>query len=71
MKVILDIKENKRVPFFMEMIKGLDYVSVLKEIKEKSKSRLISDLAEAFNDVKLHEQGKKKLKTAKDLLNEL
>lgn len=71
MKVILDIKENKRVPFFMEMIKGLDYVSVLKEIKEKRKSRLISDLAEAFNDVKLHEQGKKKLKTAKDLLNEL
>lgn len=71
MKVILDIKENKRVPFFMEMIKGLDYVSVLKEIKEKRKSRFISDLAEAFNDVKLHEQGKKKLKTAKDLLNEL
>ena len=28
------------------------------------------DLAEAFNDVKLYEQGKKQLKSAKDLLNE-
>lgn len=71
MKVILDIQENSRVPFFMEMIKSLGYVSVIKEIKDKRKSQFISELAEAFNDVKLHEQGKKKLKSAKDLLNEL
>jgi hypothetical protein len=25
MKVILDIKENNRVPFFIEMVKSLDY----------------------------------------------
>jgi len=31
----------------------------------------IQDMAEAFNDVKLYEQGVKKLKRAKDLLNEL
>jgi len=71
MKVILDIKENNRIPFFMEMIKSLDYISVIKEVKEERKSQFITDLAEAFNDVKLYEQGKKKLKTAKDLLNEL
>uniref|UniRef100_A0A0P6C9L6 Uncharacterized protein n=1 Tax=Daphnia magna TaxID=35525 RepID=A0A0P6C9L6_9CRUS len=71
MKLILDIKENNRVPFFMEMLKGLDYISVIKEVKQKRKSQLISDLAEAFDDVKLHEQGKKKLKSAKDVLNEL
>jgi hypothetical protein len=71
MKVILDIQENSRVPFFMEMIKSLGYVSVIKEVKDKRKSQFISELAEAFNDVKLHEQGKKKLKSAKDLLNEL
>lgn len=35
------------------------------------KSEFISDLAESFNDVKLHEAGKKKFKSAKDLLNEL
>jgi hypothetical protein len=71
MKVILDIKENDRIPFFMEMVKSLGYISVIKEVKEEQKSQFISDLADAFNDVKLYEQGKKKLKTAKDLLNEL
>lgn len=70
MKVILDIKEN-RAPFFMELLKSLDYVHILKEVKDKEKSQAIQDLAEAFNDVKLYEEGKKKLKSAKDLLNEL
>jgi len=71
MKVILDIKENNRIPFFMEMLKSLDYISIIKEVKEERKSQFISDLAEAFNDVKQYEQGKKKLKSAKDLLIEL
>ena len=70
MKVIPDIKE-KRASFFMELINGLDYVSIVKEVKDKRKRQFIKDMAEAFNDVKLHEQGKKKLKNAKDLLNEL
>lgn len=55
----------------MEMIKSLGYVSIIKEVKDKRKSQYISELAEALNDVKLHEEGKKKLKSAKDLLNEL
>ena len=71
MKLILDIKEKSRIPFFMELVKSFDYVSVVKEIKEERKSQFVTDLAEAFNDVKLYEQGKKKLKRAKDLLNEL
>lgn len=71
MKVILDITQNNRIPFFMEMIKSLDYITVVKEVKDEAKSQFVADLAEAFNDVKLFEQGKKKLKSAKDLLNEL
>ncbi len=70
MKVILDIKENSRVSFFMELVKSLDYVSVLKEVKDDRKGQFIADLADAFNDVKLYEEGKKKLKSAKELLNE-
>ncbi len=70
MKVILDIKES-RVPFFMELIKSLDFVHVIKETSSKEKSEAIESLTEAFNDVKLYEQGKKELKSAKDLLNEL
>jgi len=70
MKVILDIKDN-RIPFFMELVKSLDYISVVKEVKNDQKSRFIEEMAEAFNDVKLHEQGKIKLKSAKSLLDEL
>jgi L-cysteine desulfidase len=66
MKVILDIKDN-RVPFFMELVKNLDFISIVKEVKDKAKSEAIQDLAEAFNDVKLYEEGKKKLKSAKHL----
>ena len=71
MKVILDITENSRIPFFMELVRSLGYISVIKEVKDEKKSEFVTDLAEAFNDVKLYEQGKKKLKSAKDLLNEL
>jgi len=70
MKVILDIKET-RIPFFMELIKSLDYIRIVKEIKDEKKSRAVSELAEAFRDAELHEQGKKKLKSAKELLGEL
>ncbi len=70
MKVILDIQEN-RVPFFMELLKSLDYISILKEVKNKKKSQTIQDLAEAFHNVKRYEEGQKNLKPAKNLLDEL
>lgn len=46
-------------------------MKVKPDIKEESKSRFVADLAEAFMDVKLYEQGKKKLRSAKELLDEL
>ena len=70
MKVILDIQESK-VPFFMELLNSLDYIRILKEVSDKEKGKAIEDLVEAFNDVKLYEEGKKELKSAKDLLDEL
>lgn len=71
MKLLLDITDNSRVPFFMELLNGLDYISVIKEVKDKQKSQIIADLAESFHDVKLYEQGKKKLKSAKEMVNGL
>ncbi len=53
------------------MLKGLDYVKVVKQIDDAKKSQTISDLAEAFEDVKLHQNGKKKLQTAQELIDEL
>ena len=40
MKVILDIKENNCVPFFMEMVKSLDYINIIKEVKNKKRVNL-------------------------------
>lgn len=70
MKVILDIEEGKEA-FFMELVKSLDFIKVIQQVDDKEKGQVVQDLIEAFNDAKLHEQGKKKLKSAKDLLNEL
>lgn len=71
MTIILDIKEDSRIPFFMELLKSLKYVNIVKQVQDEHKSQFITDLADAFDDVKKYEQGKKKLKSAKDLLNEL
>ena len=60
MKIILEVKEN-RFPFFLELVKSLDY---------KQKGIFIEEMAESLSGVKLHEQGKKKLKSAQKLLNE-
>ena len=70
MKIILDIPEE-RASFFEELINSFDYVSVIKIVKDPKKSKRVLEMAEAFNDAKLHEQGKKKLKTAKEFFNEL
>ncbi|MBS1559449.1 MAG: hypothetical protein JST69_12065 [Bacteroidetes bacterium] len=70
MKMILDVPEAKS-SFFEELLNSLSYVNVIKVINDPKKGKQVSDLASSFNDVKLHEQGKKKLKTAKDFFNEL
>lgn len=36
MKVILDI-ENNKAPLFMELVKSLDYIKVVKEVKDEQK----------------------------------
>jgi hypothetical protein len=71
MMVILNIKENNRTPFFMELVNSLDYIDVIKQVKTDKQREFISDLSEAFDNVKQYEQGMKKLKSAKELLNEL
>lgn len=70
MKLILDIKEN-RASFFLELLNSLNYVKVLRKVKDEKKDQAMQELTEAFHDVKLYEQGKKKLKSGKELLDEL
>lgn len=70
MKVVLDIKDEAHAIKFMDIVEKLDYVDVLMQIRDKKTSQFISDMVESFDNVRQYEQGKKQLKSAKDLLNE-
>jgi hypothetical protein len=69
MKLIIDIPDNE-VVFGMKVLKSLNFIKNAKPMSESS-IVLLNDLKDATNDVKLHKQGKIKLKTAQELLNEL
>jgi hypothetical protein len=69
MKLIIDIPDNE-VVFEMKVLKSLNFIKNAKPMSESS-IVLLNDLKDATNDVKLHKQGKIKLKTAQELLNEL
>jgi hypothetical protein len=68
MKVILDIKDNK-VDFILDILKQYSFVKA-KPVK-RSKEKLLEDIKEALEEVKLAEEGKIKLQSAEDFLNEL
>ncbi len=69
MKVLLDIPDNE-ASFAMKVLKSLSFVKKAKPLSD-STVQLWDDLKEAANEVRLHKQGKIKLKTAQQLLNEL
>ncbi|WP_155713930.1 hypothetical protein, partial [Leptospira noguchii] len=70
----LDIKDNK-AQALLEILKDLSSVKfkVLTEQEEKepTKKEVLDGIKQGFKEVELHRQGKLKLKSAKDLLNEL
>ncbi len=70
MKIVLDIKDEAYAIKFIDMVEKLDYIDVLMQIKDKKADQFISDMVESFDNVRQYEQGKKQLKSAKDLLNE-
>jgi len=69
MKVVVDIPDNE-ADFGMRVLKSLSFVKKARPMSESAAS-LWSDLKEAAEQVRLHKQGKLKLKTAQQLLDEL
>ena len=69
MKVLIDIPDNEAI-FGMKVLKSLSFIKKAKPMSVAT-VELWEDLKEAANEVRLHKQGKLKLKTAQDLLNEL
>lgn len=69
MKVLVDIPDNE-ITFGMKVLNSLSFVKKVKPFSASS-AKLWADLKEAADEVRLHKQGKIKLKSAQDLLNEL
>ncbi len=67
---IITLNDTKKSRFFEELVSQLGFVENIVGLKGK-KSKFVKDLADAFEEVRLHQAGKKKLKTAKEMLNGL
>jgi hypothetical protein len=69
MKVIVEISDNEAT-FGMKVLKSLAFIKKARPMSV-SAAKLWDDFKDAAEEVRLHKQGKIKLKTAQDLLNEL
>ncbi len=69
MKVLIDIPDNQ-VTFGMKVLNSLSFVKKAKQMSTEN-VELWETLKDAASQVRLHKQGKIKLKTAQKLLDEL
>lgn len=68
MKLLVEVKDSK-ADFVLELLRSLSFVKA--EPVRTVKDRLLSELDEAVEEVKLIRAGKKKARKASDFLNEL
>jgi hypothetical protein len=82
MQLLLDIREDK-AGFVLELLSNLPFVKT-REVKEpnivaepqeeyvpRTEEEILAGLREALDEVKLHKEGKIKLRPLKDVLDEL
>ncbi|MEO8149272.1 MAG: hypothetical protein ABI723_16625 [Bacteroidia bacterium] len=65
---------DKKYPFFMELIKSLDFVKKVRakeEDREPTKEEILDGIKQAVNDVNLIKSGKLKAKPLNQFLDEL
>lgn len=67
-RVVIDIPDNK-LNFFLELVKNLGFKKVRKLSDEQKE--FVDDLRHSLEQVKQHRDGKIKLQSAEDFLNEL
>ena len=67
-RVVIDIPDNK-LTFFMELVNNLGFKKVKKlSLQQKE---FVDDLQHSLEQVKQHREGKIKLQSAREFLNEL
>lgn len=69
MKLLLEV-EDKKAPALLEVLKGLSFVKT-KKVKKTKKESVLKGLKEAIEEVNLAKEGKIKLKSFDEFLNEL
>ena len=67
-RIVIDIPDNK-LSFFMELVNNLGFKKV-KQISKEQK-HFVDDLQQSLEQVKQHQDGKIKLQSAREFLNEL
>lgn len=68
MKLLLEIKDNQ-APFILDLLSRFSYVKIKTISPEKN--RVISNLEKGIEEVNQAKEGKIKLKSVRDLLNDL
>jgi hypothetical protein len=68
MKLLLDVKDNE-ADFMIDLLKKFSFVKTSK--LTSSKAQFLKDLKGSIDEVALAKQGKIKLQSARDFLNEL
>ncbi len=77
-QLILNVREDS-LPFLSELLSKFDFVEIVKPAKKgpaekkwtKAEQRFYDELKDSFEQMELHRQGKIKLKTADELIQEL
>ncbi len=71
MKVTLDINDNKAAAF-LNFVKSLDFIRIYskEDYEEPTKQEILDSIRQGMKEVQLHQEGKIKLQSARDFLNE-
>jgi len=69
-QIVLHIPD-KKYPFFMELIKSLDFIKKVESDKDSSKEEILQGIKQAVKELNLIKAGKLKAKPIKNLLDEL
>ncbi len=77
MQIIIDVPEEKQA-FLLELLTNFPFVSIKSPYSQHTndetiltKNELVSDIREALQEVKEHQAGTKKLRSAWNLLDEI
>lgn len=68
---VITLKDRRKRSAFMKVLRDLDYVSLVEVFGDMGKATLAREFLGSLRDIKAHQQGKLKLKSAKQALDEL